>query len=450
MKTQKLTLVHKPADREGFSTTDFLVDGKSLARLTAHANANAPEVSVGLNNQWLTEYQVQYLERLLGEANPDMPDGRVGIFVCPIDGDLLCDTVACRIEFTDKHVKWHDFVWDISSVDEDGDVDELATPAKGLGSYTFDRDQYELVLRSELDGIKAKLEQELKTNVPVRIWRDLRKGGASSLGALLFFLKWAAILGVIYWVGFEVITPKFNAVVDEVSNKWFGQYSDAVVITGAIALIVAMLIWGFLLDRKNAQDPAIARYMPRWVLRLVGRPKQKKPDQRSVRTIGNVNTRFTTPAGEALWMTLDKLQKSGYKFDRSSSADAEAFVRTAETYKIEVTLNSQKWIGVQFEYYDQDGKIALMYWNDTDLYKIDEKEQWEFAHEIEDDIIAFLKALFSNQLLVGEVNRRPAMVFPGSDGTYISVIKKRFGATQDNHDSLNEVTKQGNFAQLNP
>lgn len=274
MKTQKLALIHKPADRDGLSVTDFLVDGKSIARTIAQADVNAPEVSVGLNNQWLTEYQIQYIERLLGEEKSDMPEGRVGMFVCPIDGDLLCDTVACRIEYTEHQVKWHDFVWDISAEEDGEEESDSATPVKGLGSYIFDRDQYELVLRTELGDKKAQLVEELKTTVPVRIWRDLRRRGASGLGTLAFFAIWATIIGLVYWVGFDVIAPKFNVVVDEASNKWFGNYSDAVVIIGGIIIIVAMLAWGIRVDRKNAEDPAVARYMPRWVLRLIGKSKR--------------------------------------------------------------------------------------------------------------------------------------------------------------------------------
>jgi len=58
--------------------------------------------------------------------------------------------VTCKIEVGDKRVRWYDFAWDGMTDPED---EEEETPVLGLSGYTFDRSEYEALLKSELSEI---------------------------------------------------------------------------------------------------------------------------------------------------------------------------------------------------------------------------------------------------------------------------------------------------------
>lgn len=136
---------------------DFVVDGQAISKKVMRAYSASPLVSTPLQNDFVLKYRLEYLERLLGEKEADLPSGRVALYVCPFDGDLICDAIGCRIEFTKDKVIWKDFAWDgIPAEDSDFPLvedDDDFTPVEGLTEYAFDLEAYRKLLNEERDQL---------------------------------------------------------------------------------------------------------------------------------------------------------------------------------------------------------------------------------------------------------------------------------------------------------
>lgn len=97
---------------------------------------------------WLDggEWTFTAIHRLLGEADPDAPDGRVSVYVCAECADLGCGAVTVVVERGDGTVSWRD--WGYQNNYEHG-FDVLA----GLPDVTFDATQYDSTLRDALERL---------------------------------------------------------------------------------------------------------------------------------------------------------------------------------------------------------------------------------------------------------------------------------------------------------
>ena len=86
------------------------------------------------------------LRRLLGEAEPDAPDGRVSVYVCAECADLGCGAITVLVERDESAVSWRD--WGYQNNYEDGFVRIVDLP-----DVTFDAAQYDSTLRAALDRL---------------------------------------------------------------------------------------------------------------------------------------------------------------------------------------------------------------------------------------------------------------------------------------------------------
>ena len=86
------------------------------------------------------------VRRLLGEAEPDAPDGRVTVYVCAECGDLGCGAITVVIERDNGAVRWRD--WGYQKNYEEGFV-----AFDGPRMVTFDAAQYDAVLRQALERL---------------------------------------------------------------------------------------------------------------------------------------------------------------------------------------------------------------------------------------------------------------------------------------------------------
>lgn len=156
----KLRKRHDAIPREVF---DFRVNGANLRDLIHMSDDSAPDVTTGLQSHFIMKERRRYINRLLGKVAPDLDSGRVALLICPIDGDLVCDTVGCRIEFDEEKgtVTWYDFAWDGNSADGTyEDDDEDYEKVKGLDSFTFDEHEYGWLMYQILQDLKIKGEIE--------------------------------------------------------------------------------------------------------------------------------------------------------------------------------------------------------------------------------------------------------------------------------------------------
>lgn len=96
---------------------------------------------------WLDPSSIQdrksAVQRLLKEVAGDLPDDRVSLYACGECGDIGCGALTARIEVRESEVVWSDFGFEnnyVEFVDREGYA--------RLGPFTFDREEYESLLRS--------------------------------------------------------------------------------------------------------------------------------------------------------------------------------------------------------------------------------------------------------------------------------------------------------------
>ena len=127
---------------------DLVVDERPLRTLFDIPEELAPVEfeTTAFRDDWVPRAALEQLDRLLGLLPGDFEDGRVAVFLCPVDGDLWCGSVSMEVVRTPETVTWQKFGWQ-----------ELGSPIEpelwlfNERSFSFDRGQYEEVLRELRD-----------------------------------------------------------------------------------------------------------------------------------------------------------------------------------------------------------------------------------------------------------------------------------------------------------
>ena len=114
---------------------DFAAGGRSLR---AESSAATSDLITGL---WLGAKEPGFstIQRLLGQAEPDAPHGRVTLYVCPECADLGCGAITVVLTIEASCVTWSDWGYQNNYEDE-------VFPIDGPGDLSFDAAQYRQVL----------------------------------------------------------------------------------------------------------------------------------------------------------------------------------------------------------------------------------------------------------------------------------------------------------------
>jgi hypothetical protein len=132
---------------------DFTVDGAPLfADLAALSPDGFDYVGV-IQEAWPIE-TVAAIERLLGDAPGDLPDGRISLYVCPECGDLGCWAVTARVTAEDGVVIWQAIGW---QADYDQQIVALGEDG-AFPDVVFTRGSYEEVLRREMARVRPLVQ----------------------------------------------------------------------------------------------------------------------------------------------------------------------------------------------------------------------------------------------------------------------------------------------------
>ncbi|MDQ0618889.1 hypothetical protein [Arthrobacter globiformis] len=121
---------------------DFLVNDRPMRDLL-----DVPEdweqpldETTALRDDWRPKAVVDYLDRLLGVLPGDYDDGRVSILVCAVCGDLWCGALSIELALSPQTVTWQKIGWQ-------SDPDDVEPQLLTDRAFTFDRDEYEELLR---------------------------------------------------------------------------------------------------------------------------------------------------------------------------------------------------------------------------------------------------------------------------------------------------------------
>lgn len=149
---------------------DVLVNDRSLRELIIVPEEFAPLEfgATSLRDDLPPKAAIWQLDQLLGQKSGDFSDGRVALYLCPVDGDLWCGAVSVEIERTPESVTWQKLGWQ--------QPEPLEGPEIGLfhnESFTFDRRQYEDVF----EALRFKYAERTSPSAVVRdsIRRCLRR-----------------------------------------------------------------------------------------------------------------------------------------------------------------------------------------------------------------------------------------------------------------------------------
>jgi len=138
--TSTLTLLWAIRPGDGGKTErryrDFVVDGVPLSTVVGDV--------VSPFGWLIADEQVAAADRLLRRAKPDLPGGRVSLYVCAECGDLGCGAVSVTVEATTGGVLWRDFGFQNNYEDS-----IHRTGLEAVGPFLFEGRTY-LVLLDEL------------------------------------------------------------------------------------------------------------------------------------------------------------------------------------------------------------------------------------------------------------------------------------------------------------
>lgn len=137
-----------------------------------------------------------------------------------------------------------------------------------------------------------------------------------------------------------------------------------------------------------------------------------------------------------------------YTVDRKENGKAAVYSIKEPQFKIEVIINPTKWIGLDFDLLNRNGKVILSYEINTDLYPIAEPKQYEFAKQIENEIVSFLGYLLEHKIKRGTVNGKHAIIIPKSN-EYLLLVKGLFftkGSYYENPDKIKNFIEIGTLA----
>lgn len=127
---------------------DFTVDGRRLHEQLNTRDAEYLDYVGVIQRAWPIE-SAKAIERLLGEAPGDLPDGRVSLYVCPECGDLGCGAITACLVVEPEVVIWRALAY---QTDYEAEAFPLSSE---LSDVRFTRTHYEAVLREELDEQRA-------------------------------------------------------------------------------------------------------------------------------------------------------------------------------------------------------------------------------------------------------------------------------------------------------
>jgi hypothetical protein len=125
-------------------SVDFLVDGVPLYSAT---NAHHASLAGRFSSLWVAEANENKVKVLLGESPADLPDNRIGLFVCSRCGSLACGGITFRLTRSANAVRWSKFAYEC---DNDYTDKEFARYSS-IGPFTFNFVAY----REAIEGAAA-------------------------------------------------------------------------------------------------------------------------------------------------------------------------------------------------------------------------------------------------------------------------------------------------------
>ena len=145
--------------------------------------------------------------------------------------------------------------------------------------------------------------------------------------------------------------------------------------------------------------------------------------------------------GSAITASLNVLQGD---ISKTSKKGTETYTVTGDHWCLRVAIDPSSWLGLHFELFDEHGATQLEHTLNTDLYRpVDELDRM-FYSDIEQEMVAFVRALAQGEILVGVVKGKPAMIVPDS----LVIRRGRFFTSSTPYKTLEKAKAKGTFRPL--
>jgi len=99
---------------------EFIINGVVLSELLGGVGTKIGKFGWKTNRK----FELQEFNELKSAVNSNLDNGLFSIYVCSECGDEGCGAVMFRIDKTDNHIKWTDFVWSDGYLETAEDPDE--------------------------------------------------------------------------------------------------------------------------------------------------------------------------------------------------------------------------------------------------------------------------------------------------------------------------------------
>lgn len=134
---------------------------------------------------------------------------------------------------------------------------------------------------------------------------------------------------------------------------------------------------------------------------------------------------------------LDHFDKS--QIEHTVEKNEHIYYVKGDRWRFHVTIDTKRWLGIEFGLSDEWGEPLIGHFIDTDIYPPSDDG---FYEEIESDIIGLIEALVGDRILIGTVKGRPAMILPPA---YLIRRVRFLGVVSEPYKTLEEAKSRGDF-----
>jgi hypothetical protein len=137
MNVLSTAILRKPIENGDteLCSVDFLVDGVSLFSSTKADQADLAGCFMSLCIDGVNE---KLAEVFLGEQPAELPEDRIGLFVCPLCGSLSCGAITFQLSRSADLIRWSAFAYEYDDDEHTRNFERYSS----IGPFEFDPVSY--------------------------------------------------------------------------------------------------------------------------------------------------------------------------------------------------------------------------------------------------------------------------------------------------------------------
>lgn len=151
--------------------------------------------------------------------------------------------------------------------------------------------------------------------------------------------------------------------------------------------------------------------------------------------------------GKRITLYMDSLKGKELIIKQRTKDEIAIIDISKNNYKVEIIINPHNWLGLEFDLFATNNQVQFSHAINTDLYPISKPKYYEFAKEIEDEILNFLDALINHRIIVGTINNKTTIIIPKGN-KYFLISKGRFLSTGSYYKKIEDINNFKEIAKI--